>query len=40
VCLLCYLIGRARDKEHNIKECAEDKQKEITKAIVAREEGL
>lgn len=40
MCLLCYLIGRARDKEHNIKECAEDKQKEITKAIVAREEGL
>ena len=40
MCLLCHLIGRARDKEHNIKECAEDKGKEIVKAIIAREEGL
>jgi Orsellinic acid/F9775 biosynthesis cluster protein D len=40
VCPLCYLVGRARDKEHNIKECTKDKREEIAKAIVAREEGL
>jgi Orsellinic acid/F9775 biosynthesis cluster protein D len=40
VCPLCHLIGRAGDKEHNIKECAKDEGEEIAKAIVAREEGL
>ena len=40
MCPLCYLVGRVRDKEHNIKECTKDKREEIIKVIVAREEGL